>query len=161
MNPNSFSQGSDAILQDLEGAESQVAVLGTSDLLRALLGGVREAREEIPHAEFEDRIGVTLGETATWQIALNEAYDAIIGAHPAVAWPHSILARRLEGGHREMSEIPRGTVVLGLDERELAAYIAMLLATLEEIEEWEYGTRMGFDRSVIQQLADDLRKLAA
>lgn len=156
LNPNGFSSEIIALHHRSEVSGAEVAVLGGADLLRALLCAVRETSEEVPDEEFMDRIGASAQEVAAWEVALNEIYDAVTETHPPTPWPHRILAKTLLPSSPEMSDPPIGTLVLGMEERERAAYVSILRVTLDEVEDWEYGTRMGFDREPIQELIDHL-----
>jgi hypothetical protein len=137
----------------------EVFFLGNADLLRALLGAVRESFEEVPPGTYADRIGASAQEVRQWGSTLREIYNEMKGHRPTTEH-RAILCRRLGESAPESGEPPAETVIVAMDERELSACISLLRTTLE-IEDWEYGLRMGFEPKEIEELIARLGEPAA
>lgn len=127
-----------------------------SDLngLRALWGSIRECREEIPEKEFESRLGFTSSTILAWKETLRNVYDTVeqVTGQPLDSRPVFVVTT-----HNQT--IPQGKILLEADSRELTAYANMLEATIDEIEDWEYHTRMGFDKDEIRAMIRSLREI--
>lgn len=61
-----------------------------------------------------------------------------------------------------MKEVERRVdgVVVSLNEDELEIVIAGLRETLQELEDWEFETRTGFQRAEMRRLLDEVLRVA-
>ncbi|MHA3724076.1 hypothetical protein ACXR2T_09380 [Leucobacter sp. HY1910] len=137
-------------------ADNEICLFTTSEGLRLLRSGIREANEELRGDAFAERVG-TLRENAmellsclrkiSVEFASREHEDAVADGQFFWTFDEPLPTSR---GALHSTPLSTGQILLAIEPMEVSWCIAALTASLEELEDWELETRFGFTETEVE-----------